>query len=163
MKSPLQHWPPGFGPLVPVVAALPVALLFLASWGCITAQDTPPAAASHPASGRAMSLIAAGKFAEAESLLRATIATTPESADDHFLLAYMLLRENKPTESLAEYTLAAKLRAPSAEDLKSVALDYVLLESYPEADRWSSRSVEMNPKDADAWYVLGRIRYERKH
>jgi Flp pilus assembly protein TadD len=61
--------------------------------------------------------------------------------------------------SLAEYTEGAKYRTPSYLDLKVVALDYVLLEDYADADKWLSRSLEWNPQDAKSWYDLGRIKY----
>ena len=63
---------------------------------------------------------------------------------------------------LKEYTRAAQVQSPSAEDLKNVALNYVLLDDYVDADKWMSRSVQMNEKDPDAWYGLGRIRYTRQ-
>lgn len=107
----------------------------------------------------ARQLIGRGRYKEAEVELRRSVASQAVSADWHSLLAYTLLRENKPAESLAEYTHAAQLHTPSAEDLKNVALDYVLLNDYTSADKWMSQSLKWNDKDADSWYVLGRIRY----
>lgn len=40
-----------------------------------------------------------------------------------------------------------------------MALDYVLLNDYPDADRWMSASVEKAPGNGEAWYDLGRIKY----
>ncbi len=107
----------------------------------------------------ARQLIAHGRFKEAEVELRTNLASQPASAEWHFLLAYTLLREDRPTESLAVYTRAAQLRTPSAEDLKNVALDYVLLNDYGSADKWMSQSLKWNDRNAESWYVLGRIRY----
>jgi tetratricopeptide (TPR) repeat protein len=104
-------------------------------------------------------LIARGQFKQAEARLRQSIAANPTLSDAHFLLGYVLLRENLAKESLAEYTLAARLRAPTANDLKNVGLDYVLLNDYPDAEKWTLRSLEMNKDDPDTWYSLGRIRY----
>jgi Flp pilus assembly protein TadD len=110
----------------------------------------------------AKQLIAAGEFRQAEVLLRAYLGADERSGSGRFLLAYVLLRLNEPKESLAEYTHAAHLQRPSAEDLKNVALDYVLLEDYGDAEKWMKRSVEMNEKDPDAWYGLGRILYTKQ-
>jgi Flp pilus assembly protein TadD len=78
----------------------------------------------------------------------------------HYLLGYALLRENRPKDSLAEYTLAASLEQPSAEDLKNVGLNYVLLDDLPDAKKWLEQSLIRNDKDSDAWYAFGRIYYE---
>ncbi len=68
-------------------------------------------------------------------------------------------RDEKIRESLAEFTAGAKYHDPNAFDLKIVALDYVLLGDYVDADKWLTRTVEWNPQDTDAWYYLGRARY----
>jgi tetratricopeptide (TPR) repeat protein len=104
-------------------------------------------------------LIAAGNFKSAESSLRAYLATDPRSGQARYMLAYALLRQNKPKDSLQEYTRAAALQTPSAEELRYVGQDYVLLEDYPDADKWISRSIEMNKLDPEGWYSLGRLRY----
>jgi Flp pilus assembly protein TadD len=112
---------------------------------------------------QASHLIAIGDYPQAEATVRIFVVANPALADAQYLLAYILLRENKPAQSLAEYTNAAKLRTPTSEDLKNVALDYVLLEAYEDAERWIARSIQMAPNDADAWYVSGRIGYGQKH
>jgi Flp pilus assembly protein TadD len=100
-----------------------------------------------------------GKFAQADAILRPLIAAEPKAAEPRYLLAYALLREDKPAESLKEYTSAATLRAPTASELRSVALDYVLLKALPDADRWMSRALAMDTNDAETWYAMGRLRY----
>jgi tetratricopeptide (TPR) repeat protein len=104
-------------------------------------------------------LVSAGEYAKSETALRAFLDHNKTSADAEFLLAYTLFRLNRPAESLTEYTKAAQLRPPSAEDLRSVAQDYVLLDDYADADKWMVRSLAMNHSDAEAWYALGRIRF----
>jgi Flp pilus assembly protein TadD len=106
--------------------------------------------------------MAAGRFKEAEVSLRAFLLTDELSADARYLLAYSLLRENKPKDALAEYTRAAGLRTPSAEDLKNVGQAYVLLEDYADAGRWMTRAVAMDGNDPDIWYGLGRLRYSEQ-
>ncbi|PYU80435.1 MAG: hypothetical protein DMG50_20080 [Acidobacteria bacterium] len=68
-------------------------------------------------------------------------------------------RAEKARESLAEFTEGAKYHDPSAFDLKVVALDYVLLDDYFDADKWLTRSLKWNPKDSESWYYLGRTKY----
>jgi Flp pilus assembly protein TadD len=107
----------------------------------------------------AQKLIHDGKFAQADAALRPLIAMDPKAAEPHYLLAYALLREDNAADSLKEYTKAAALRQPTAAELRSVALDYVLLNDLSDADRWMSRSLAMDGRDAETWYTMGRLRY----
>ena len=108
------------------------------------------------------SLLDAGRFHEAESALRSYLSNNDLSAAAHEMLAYTLLRENKPADSLKEYTRAASMEKPSATTLERVGQAYVLLGDWADADKWTLRAVQMNPSDADAWYSLGRIRYSEQ-
>ena len=130
-----------------------------------------------------------GKASEAERVVRQYLEKNKNSAEGHFLLGYVLFREiqesagvksgtggaayaemttdgadtsardSKARASLAEYTEGAKYHDPGALDLKIVALDYVLLGDYLDADHWLTRSLEWNPKDSESWYYLGRTKY----
>ena len=120
---------------------------------CLPGQTSPD-----PLS-RAHALLDAGKIQDAESVLRTEIAANPSSADAHFLLGYALFREQKARESLAAFTAGAKFRRPNADELKVVAADYVMLGDYSDADKWFSRVVAETPNDFDAWYLLGRTKY----
>lgn len=95
-------------------------------------------------------------FPAADRTLRALLALEPEDAVALYLLAYALQRENEPRQSLQMFTRAAALETPTANDLKLVGLDYVLLSDYPDALHWLGRSVAMDPRDTEAWYDLGR-------
>jgi Flp pilus assembly protein TadD len=122
--------------------------------------------------------------ADAEPEVRQYLAAHPDSADAHFLLGYILFRQlqqlsaaqfpnpdqkspsgsaapraAKARASLAEFTAGAKYRAPGAADLKIVALDYVLLGDYPDADKWLTKMLEWAPNDSEGWYYLGRTKY----
>jgi tetratricopeptide (TPR) repeat protein len=108
---------------------------------------------------RLRALIAEGKLTQADSSLRSYVEGHPSSADAHFLLGYVLFREQKAIESLAEFTAGAKVRRPSAEDLKTVASDYVSIGDFGDADKWFTEVTKEIPKDADAWYLLGRTKY----
>ena len=104
-------------------------------------------------------LIAAGKYPEAERELRGHLEQTPDSPDAHALLAFALFREAKPQASLDEYTRSAKLRKPTADDLRVVALDYVLLNDYDDAAKWMAQSLAWKDSDPETWYEMGRIKY----
>ena len=107
----------------------------------------------------ARSLLDSGKVPEAELVLRNEIEAQSSSAEAHFLLGYALFREEKAKESLAEFTAGAKYRRPRADELKVVAADYVMLGDYGDAEKWFSQVVAETPNDADAWYLLGRTKY----
>lgn len=107
-------------------------------------------------------LLDAGRFQEAEGALRSYLVDNDLSATAHETLAYVLLRENRPADSLKEYTRAATMESPSASMLEHVGQDYVLLGDWDDADKWTLRAVQTNPSDADAWYSLGRIRYSEQ-
>ena len=68
-------------------------------------------------------------------------------------------RAEKARASLAEFTTGAKYRDPAAADLKIVALDFVLLGDYANADKWLTKMLEWTPKDSEGWYYLGRTKY----
>jgi Flp pilus assembly protein TadD len=105
------------------------------------------------------SLVAAGKLAESESVLRAYLKTNPSSADAHFLLGYVLFSEHKAKESLVEFTAGARFRRPHPDELKVVASDYVMLGDFGDADKWFSEVVVEAPNDENANYLLGRTKF----
>ena len=110
---------------------------------------------------QAKSLIHLQDFSSSESALRRYIALHTDSDEALYLLGFVLHRENKATESLEIYTRAAALKNPTADDLKIVGLDYVLLNDYANAIKWLEKAVELDPKNKDAWYYLGRAYYTR--
>jgi len=137
--------------------------------------------------GDAKTLLESGRVVDAEHLVRGYLKTHNASAEGHFLLGTILFRkiqaeavqsrvapesaeafslddsassrEINAKASLAEFTEGAKYAEPGAADLKIVAMDYVLLGSYADASKWLARSLERNPNDAEAWYYLGRSKY----
>ena len=131
-------------------AILALPLLCAASGACQQAAD--PLA-------EARSLLAAGKLADSESVLRRFVQAHPSSAEAHFMLGYVLFRDKKATESLAEFTAGAALQHPHADQLRVVASDYVMLGDYGDADKWFTAVVVEKPDDANAWYLLGRTKF----
>jgi Flp pilus assembly protein TadD len=137
----------------------------------------------------AKSLLDSGRTTDADRTVREYLETHRNSADAHFLRGYILFRQIQTNAvtvgsahpesyrdpelavpdanfkdaaakaSLAEFTEGAKYRVPSGFDLKIVALDYILLADYVDADEWLTRSLQQNPKDSDGWYWLGRTKY----
>jgi tetratricopeptide (TPR) repeat protein len=130
-----------------------------------TSKEDNPLIAASPAEHqdalleRVKSLLDQGSLDKAEYALRQYLDKHPASSKGHFLRGYVLFKQAKAGESLAEYTEGAKYHDPSAFDLKVVALNYVLLGNYADADRWLTRSLEWNPKDSEGWYYLGRTKY----
>ena len=84
----------------------------------------------------AQSLLAAGKFPEAEATLRRYLKDDPSSAEAHYLLGDVLFREKRAVESLAEFTAGSKFKPPGAGELRTIASDYVLLGDFADADKW---------------------------
>jgi tetratricopeptide (TPR) repeat protein len=164
-------------------------LLLLVLWGSQAQAPVVSSGSDDARLAEARSLLSRGSASEAERVTRAFLQEHPDSPEGHFLLGYMLFREiqtdaERDSEilrneyqqssrlhaksqfhdaaaraSLAEFTEGAKYRTPSAFDLKIVALDYVLLGDYPDADKWLTRSLQREPGDTQAWYYLGRAKY----
>jgi tetratricopeptide (TPR) repeat protein len=110
---------------------------------------------------QAKSLIHLQNFSSSEGALRRYIVLHADSDEALYLLGFVLHRESKASESLEIYTKAAALKTPTGEDLKIVGLDYVLLNDYANAIKWLEKAVELDPKNKDSWYYLGRAYYSR--
>src|SRR4051812_545643 len=66
----------------------------------------------------ARGLLDQGKLTESERAIGSYLEGNPDSADAHFLLGFVLFREKKARDSLAEFTAGAKFRRPGVEELK---------------------------------------------
>lgn len=108
---------------------------------------------------KADALVRQGEYPTAENIVREYLLTSATSPEAHFKLGFVLFLQKKAKESLAEYTEGAKYRTPNARDLKIVASDYVVLGDYMDADKWFTKVAEWTPNDAEAWYDLGRTKY----
>jgi Flp pilus assembly protein TadD len=159
----LNYNVPMIPPSVRLMILLAVAMGTLTLW----AQTSPSSAngssvavpSLDPVLIEAKSLFEKGSVLDAEGLTRSYLESHPASADAHFLLGLILFKEVKATDSLAEYTAGAKYRDPSAYDLELVGLNYVLLNDYMNADKWLTRSVQMDSHNWESWYYLGRTKY----
>lgn len=100
-------------------------------------------------------------LAHEEANLRVKLADEPDSPALLYSLALIERQEDHPRASLNTYTLAAKRRVPTAQELRSVALDYVLLNDFDDAIHWLEIAVSMNPSDVDILYSLGRCYYTK--
>ena len=107
-------------------------------------------------------LISSGSLDNAEISLQAYLKEHPASADAHFLLGYVFFHQKKPKDSLAEFTEGAKGRRPTVDELTIVASDYVLLKDFSDADKWFSEVTIQTPYNANAWYLLGRTKYNEQ-
>lgn len=147
--------------------------LFPPRWGrrrgietlvCILACATSaqiPTKAGHPPESSAFpdDSSVRSSLAPIESELRRELEADPESAPILFRLGQVLQQENKPKESLEIYTRAARLQKPDAEQLRSVAMDYVLLKLYDDAIHWLQIAQSFDPRNANVLYDLGRCFY----
>lgn len=134
----------------------PILLLF--AFKVVSAQQSLAMPADDSLT-QARSLLRAGDLAKANTILTSFLAQHINSAEAHFLLGYTLFLQQKPAQSLEQYTAGARNQQPSPDDLKIVSFDYVLLGDYTDADKWLSMVVSETPQDAHAWYLLGRAKY----
>jgi tetratricopeptide (TPR) repeat protein len=100
-------------------------------------------------------------LAETETRLRASLDRNPQSADTLYELALVLQQENKSRQSLEIYTHAAQIQKPNVAQLRSVALDYVLLDDYDDAVHWLRVALGKEPGNVDVLYSLGRCLYTK--
>jgi Flp pilus assembly protein TadD len=93
--------------------------------------------------------------------LRAALTAEPDSVELLYAYALVLRQEGKARDSLTAYTRAAGFRKPTAEELRSVALDYVLLSDYDDAIHWLEKAEQIDPKNTSVLYSLGRCYYSK--
>jgi Flp pilus assembly protein TadD len=139
-------------------------VLLLAAAACAPHAHSQQSANSKPDAplAQARTLAVAGKLGQSEAILRPFIQQNPSSADARFLLGYVLFREDKARESLAEFTAGARTRRPGPDEFTIVASDYVLLGDYTDAAKWFAEVTKEKPDDPEAWYLLGRAQYNNQ-
>jgi tetratricopeptide (TPR) repeat protein len=144
---------------VTVVGSALLAVLFAWPFATVCFAQTALSDLSSSDLAQAKADLDHGQYTDADRKLRDYLSAHPSSVDAKYLLAFTLFRENKAADSLKEYTEAAKQHAPHAADLKTVALDYVLLNDYTDAEHWIRYSLSLDANDPEAWYEAGRIEY----
>lgn len=97
-----------------------------------------------------------GHGGQAGSQARPAAVDEASAAEARYRLARSLQANNRPAESLKMFTEAAAMRRPSGEDLRLVALDYVLLNDAADARHWLLESVALEPRNTEAWYDMAR-------
>jgi tetratricopeptide (TPR) repeat protein len=129
----------------------------------VSAQQPPPKAVQPGGISLGNETVAPPdpSLVEKEARLRASLLQSPQAADTLYELALVLRQENKPRESLETYTRAAQLQKPNTEQLRSVALDYVMLDDYDDAERWLRVALAMEPSNTEILYSLGRCLYTK--
>ena len=140
-----------------------LAFLLVAETPIVFAQQTPAKVAQPDgiSLGHEISLPPDPELVNTEARLRTSLQHNPQSTDTLYELALVLRKENKPRESLTTYTRAAQIQKPNAVQLRSVALDYVLLDDYDDAVRWLRVALGMDPNNTDVLYSLGRCLYTK--
>ncbi len=130
-----------------------------ARWMAIAEQQAP--GKTDALLVRARALVRLNQFTEATQTLRSYVELHQSSSEALYLLGYSLNRENKPSESLEAYTKAAQYLPPMAADFRTIGLDYVLLNDYPDAIHWLERSAALEPENTDTLYALARCYYSQ--
>jgi tetratricopeptide (TPR) repeat protein len=101
-------------------------------------------------------------WSQAEAMTRRYLRTRADSGDGRALLGYILFNQQRWKESMAEYVEAATYRNLSPSELKTFALDCAQLKLFSDADKWLTRSLDMNSQDAKGWEVLGHFKFEEQ-
>ena len=146
------------------ILVVSLASILIAGSSCLFAQSAGAVREAHPASSPYSSEeYGAGTplLAQREADLRAALVRQPDSPDLLYSLALALRQEGKSRESLDTYTQAARYRKPAPEDLRSVALDYVMLSDYEDAIHWLELASQLDPNDTNVIYALGRCYYSK--
>ncbi len=103
-------------------------------------------------------LSSAGQMQDAEGAVEQSLSLQTTAAGWYQLALVRFARADAAC-SLEAFTAAAALRRPGSEDLRIVALDYVLLHDEPDAEKWLRASINLDPRNVAAWYDLGRVFY----
>ena len=133
-------------------------LVFGVSWMCATALQNA-GGESGVTLAEAQRRMHDNQWSAAEEQLRQSLALHSDAPEVMYALALTLYHEDRPKESLAMYTRAAASRQPSAQDFYYIALDYVLLSDYADADTWITRAAQEDPNNGETDYAMGRIKY----
>ncbi len=148
-----------------MVLALSLLIRAAVSHGMAQESDQPAQAGTDATDllNQAQSLCSTARWNDAAELVRQHLKARPDSADGHTLLAFILFKQKKWKDSMGEYVETARLRDLTASELKTFGLSCAQLQMYPDAEKWLSRAIEMDPADAKAWEARGHLRVEQQH
>jgi len=149
------------------------ALALASAWFCAAVYfagqaGAPPAPGASKESRpelllvQASSLVREGKLDEALPVIHRFLEKRPNSPEGHAVLGFILFKQSQPAEALREYGEAAKLRPPSAFESKIMGLSAAMLNDYANADRWLSRSFQLDPHDLETCNDLGQAKFLRE-
>jgi len=98
-----------------------------------------------------------GRYADAEREYGSWIAVAPEDADAHLLLGMRYLAQGDEAQALPELERAAALATCSTAEHKVLGGAYFDAGRYEDAAAQYQKAVEIDPNDADAFYLLGAM------
>jgi tetratricopeptide (TPR) repeat protein len=117
--------------------------------GFLAAQDLP----------RALSALDAGRFDEAVVMLSDLVRRSPQDPDSNYYLGLAYFRSDRPREARPYLERATQLAPARAPAWKALGLTLLKISDYPPASAALARACELDPKDEDACYLLGRSLY----
>jgi protein O-GlcNAc transferase len=103
------------------------------------------------------------QLARAESSLEKFLQSSPASPPGRLLKAHLLFRRGKYQESAVLARGYLEQQPESANAHKLLGLDWFMLGRPEEAERAFARASELASSDVEAFYYLGRIRFERNN
>jgi Flp pilus assembly protein TadD len=117
--------------------------------GLLAAQDLP----------RAIAALDAGRFDEAVAMLSELVRCSPEDADANYHLGLAYFRSERPREARPYLERATQLSARSPQAWKALGLTLLKIRDYPPASTALGKACDLDPKDEDTCYLLGRSLY----
>jgi Flp pilus assembly protein TadD len=117
--------------------------------GLLAAQDLP----------RAILALDGGKFDEAIAALVPLVRRTPDDADANYYLGLAYFRAERPRDARPYLEHAAALLPAKPQVWKALGLALLKISDYPPASVALGKTCELDPKDEDACYLLGRSLY----
>lgn len=110
----------------------------------------------------AVSLQAMGRWGEAESALRRSIALRPNFPEAHNNLGALLRSTGREEEAAAAFAAALAQNPNEASAHANLAGALFALGRLPEAEQSCRRAIELAPRLANAWLTLALIEYQQR-
>ena len=110
---------------------------------------------------RAKALIEMGAAVEAESALRAYLASHPASGEASYLLARVLFMQDRSEDSVHAYESAAKLQPATSDELTELARVHIRLSDMAAAAAYLEKALTLDARNVEARHQLGRVLYKQ--